>query len=142
MQSHQPSVGTGEDLAKAFRRFGHLMAALAALLAVWALAAGRATPLAAGAAVLSLAVLGIAQWRAAWLERPFRLWMGFGGLLGRVVSPIVLAILFFGLITPVALVQRLAGRDELRLRMRRDAASHWQARQPAGPEPGSFDHQF
>jgi len=48
---------------------------------------------------------------------PFnRLWNAFGRLLGLVVNPIVLGIIFFGLITPLALLLKIFGRDELRLK--------------------------
>jgi len=68
-----------------------------------------------------------------------KLWMRFGLLLGMIVSPIVLGLIFFGLFTPIALVMRLAGRDELRLRFRKKS-SHWIAREPVPGE--SFKHQF
>ena len=46
-----------------------------------------------------------------------RLWMSFGLLLGKIISPIVLGVIFFGLITPYGLVLRLVGRDELKLKL-------------------------
>ena len=42
-----------------------------------------------------------------------KLWMRFGLLLGMIVSPIVLGLIFFGLFTPIAILMRLSGRDEL-----------------------------
>lgn len=73
---------------------------------------------------------------------PFnKLWMGIGYVIGRIVSPIVLGVIFFILMTPMAVIQRLFGRDELRLKPR-DQASHWKIREPAGPEPQSFTQQF
>ncbi len=68
-----------------------------------------------------------------------KLWMRFGLLLGMIVSPIVLGVIFFGMFTPIALVMRLAGRDELRLRFSKKA-SHWIVREPVEGE--SFKHQF
>ena len=53
--------------------------------------------------------------------------MKFGLLLGRIVSPIILAIIFFLLITPYSLVMRFFGRDELRLKLRK-RKSHWKYR--------------
>jgi len=44
-----------------------------------------------------------------------KLWMRFGLLLGMIVSPIVLGLIFFGLFTPIAFLMRLSKRDELRL---------------------------
>lgn len=73
---------------------------------------------------------------------PFnKLWMGIGYVIGRIVSPIVLGIIFFILMTPMGLVQRLFGRDELRLKPQNNT-SHWKVREPAGPEPESFKNQF
>ena len=69
-----------------------------------------------------------------------KLWMGFGLLLGMIVSPIVLGVIFFGLFTPVAMLMRLSGRDELRLKFIKKA-SHWISRsEPIQSE--SFKHQF
>ena len=45
-----------------------------------------------------------------------KLWMRFGLILSMIVSPIVLGAIFFGLFTPIALVMRLIGRDELQLK--------------------------
>lgn len=69
-----------------------------------------------------------------------KLWMRFGLLLGMIVSPIVLGIIFFGLFTPIATLMRLGGRDELRLKLNKKS-SHWITRgEPIQSE--SFKHQF
>ena len=69
-----------------------------------------------------------------------KLWMRFGLLLGMIVSPIVLGIIFFGLFTPIAFFMRLSGRDELRLKLSKKA-SHWVSRsEPLKSE--SFKQQF
>lgn len=68
-------------------------------------------------------------------------WAALGQILGRLVSPIVLGLIFFCLITPVALIGRVAGRDPLRLKTRADT-SYWIKREPSGPAPDSFRNQF
>ena len=45
-----------------------------------------------------------------------RIWYEIGVLLGKVISPIVLGIIFFVLITPISLITRLFGRDELKIK--------------------------
>ena len=70
-----------------------------------------------------------------------RLWFLFGELLGKIVSPVVLGVIFFGLLTPVSVLTRLFGRDELRLK-RTESSSYWIGRKPPGPEPESFKNQF
>ena len=69
-----------------------------------------------------------------------KLWMRFGLLLGMIVSPIVLGIIFFGLFTPIAIMMRLSGRDELRMKFTQKA-SHWISRNES-IAPDSFKHQF
>ena len=69
-----------------------------------------------------------------------KLWMRFGLLLGMVISPIVLGLIFFGIFTPTALLMKLFRRDELRIRFK-NKESHWIPRlQPI--DPVSFKRQF
>ncbi len=70
------------------------------------------------------------------------LWFQLGLLLGKIVSPIVLGAIFFLMLTPVSLVTRLFGRDELRLKRKASQTSYWLDRAPPGPEPESFKNQF
>lgn len=44
------------------------------------------------------------------------LWFGLSDLLSAVVSKIMLSIVFFGVVTPIALLRRLSGKDSLKLR--------------------------
>lgn len=76
------------------------------------------------------------------LFAPFnKLWFWLGLALGKVVSPVVLALLFFVIITPFAVVMRLFGRDELRLK-RRPTDSYWRERTAASFNSSSFKNQF
>lgn len=74
---------------------------------------------------------------------PFnRAWMAFGAVLQRIVSPVVLGVMFFGVITPLGWALRVGGRDEMRRRFEPDAPSYWIDRDPPGPAPGSLNQQF
>lgn len=69
-----------------------------------------------------------------------KLWMRFGILLGMIVSPIVLGLIFFGLFMPIAIFMRLFGRDELRIKLS-NKVSHWTSRsEPIKSD--SFKNQF
>ena len=70
-----------------------------------------------------------------------RSWFYAGEVMGKIVSPVVLGVIFFGLLTPIALVSRLFGRDELQLRSRA-AGSYWIRRDPSGSMVDSFRNQF
>lgn len=69
-------------------------------------------------------------------------WMKFGALLNKIVSPIVLGMLFFLTVTPMAILLRLFGKDLLRLKFDKDAETYWIHRTPPGPPPESMSNQF
>jgi hypothetical protein len=76
------------------------------------------------------------------LLSPFnRAWFFLGSVLGNIISPIVLGAIFFLIITPTALVCRLLGRDELKLK-KQNTKSYWIIRTPPGPDAASFKNQF
>ncbi len=76
------------------------------------------------------------------LTTPNRLWMRLGLLLGKVVSPIALGVLFYLILAPVGVVLRLTGKDLLSLKRSPHAKSYWMARNPPGPPPDSMTNQF
>lgn len=47
-----------------------------------------------------------------------KLWMRFGLMLGMIVNPIVVGFIFFTIFTPVAIVMRIFGRDELNIKIK------------------------
>jgi Saxitoxin biosynthesis operon protein SxtJ len=71
-----------------------------------------------------------------------RLWSRFGLLLSKLVSPIVLALLYFLTVVPVGLLMSLTGRDPLQLRLDPKAKSYWIPRKPPGPSPASMKNLF
>ena len=75
------------------------------------------------------------------LSTPNKLWMKFSLLLARFVSPIILGVLFFVLISPLALALRMFGRDELRLKTK-NVVTNWQSRKISGYSLGSFKNQY
>ena len=90
---------------------------------------------------LSFLTFLISFTRPSLLSTPNKLWMKFSLLLARFVSPIVLGVLFYVLISPLALVLRIFGRDELRLKTKK-VATNWQSRQINGYSLDSFKNQY
>jgi hypothetical protein len=77
---------------------------------------------------------------ASSLLAPFnKAWFSLSLLMGKFVSPIVLGIIFFLLITPVAIITRLFGRDELLIK-KREVPSYWIEKEAIDPD--SFKDQF
>ena len=122
------------------RAFGLAFAAVFLLIAGWPLFHGEsprwwALGLAVGFGLVALV-------KPALLATLNRLWIKLGVLLGKVVSPIALGILFYIVITPIGLVIRLTGKDPLRLKFEPDSETYWIPREPPGPPPGSMNNQF
>ena len=70
-----------------------------------------------------------------------KIWFRFGILLNKLISPIILGIIFYFMITPIALLTKIFGRDELRLK-RKQTKTYWIERKPPGPDSSSFKNQF
>ena len=56
---------------------------------------------------------------------PFnKLWMRLGALLGIIVSPIVMGVVYFGIITPIGLIMKLFRKDLINLR-KNNSKTYW-----------------
>ena len=53
-----------------------------------------------------------------------KLWFKFGILLGKIISPIIMGIIFFLVVTPIGLMMRIIGKDLLNLKYS-DYKSYW-----------------
>jgi len=67
-----------------------------------------------------------------------KLWFKFGILLGRIVSPVIMGVIFFLVVTPIALIMRIIGKDLLNLKFNKDR-SYWIEK--AGPN-SNMKNQF
>jgi Saxitoxin biosynthesis operon protein SxtJ len=123
------------------RRFGLTFTIALAGLAVFGIIRHRSPTVymvcAAASIVFALFTL-IAPQKLAPLNK---LWFRFGELLGKIVSPVVLGVIFFGILAPLSAGLRLFGRDELLLK-RRAGKSYWIDRTPTPEIADSFKNQF
>ena len=69
-----------------------------------------------------------------------KLWLKFGLLLHKIVSPIIMGLMFFVALTPVALIMRWRGKDLLNLQRQPEAETYWIER--SDEVPGSMSNQF
>lgn len=136
-----PSLALPSPDIKALRSFGTLFTLILAALATWQLFQDQAMlGIALGAAAVSL--ITITRIWPQWLAVPATAWYGLGTALHVVVSPIVLGVLFFVVLTPVALVQRIFRRDALRLKREANRQTYWLPRESATPDAESLRRQF
>lgn len=105
------------------RSFGLVFAGVFAIIALLPLLGGSGPRLWALGIGALFAVLGLVK---PDVLRPLnRLWFRFGMLLSRIVSPIVMGILFIVTVTPTGLIMRALGKDPLRKSMEPEAESYW-----------------
>ena len=66
-------------------------------------------------------------------------WIKFGELLGKIIAPIVMAIIYFFILTPISLIVRLFGKDLLSLKFSKQIKTYWIKRKK---DLGSMNKQF
>lgn len=139
-QSHENIDRIHEVVGPSERSFGLVFTAVFGLVGIWPALHGEAPrwwSLALAAAILAIVLI-----RPGLLAHPNRWWARFGMLLGKVVSPIVLGVLYYFTVVPVGFLMRIAGKDPLRLRFEPKDGTYWIKREPPGPEPDSLKRQF
>lgn len=72
----------------------------------------------------------------------YRAWTALGLFLGRFVSPVVLGILYYAVLTPFGFVLRLTKPDPLDMKIRRDGKSYWREPEVRKSTKASLLRQF
>lgn len=130
----QVEIQTSSD-----RSFGLVFAVALIVIALWPAWHGESVRFVPFAAAFVLLFLTLAVPRC--LHTLNVMWTRCGVLFSKIVSPLVLGAMFFGVFTPGAIGIRILGRDLLRLR-RTDDESYWTWRIPPGPAPETAENQF
>ncbi|MEI7822855.1 MAG: SxtJ family membrane protein [Verrucomicrobiota bacterium] len=123
--------------ARELRTFGKVIAIGFPIIAVLLGASARLRTHAWPVWTLWLGGIGLAAGLVCMLvPRAARLlylvWMAIGCCIGLVVSNVVLAAIYFLIVTPTGLALRMLGRDPLRRRFERGRASYWDDAEKAG----------
>ena len=67
------------------------------------------------------------------------IWIKFGEILGRVIAPLIMALVYFLILTPISLLVRAFGKDLLGLKYSKQQNSYWIKRKK---EISTMDKQF
>ena len=74
--------------------------------------------------IISLIFLILALLKSKILTPLNKLWFKFGIFLGKIISPIIMGVIFFLVVTPIGLIMRLLGKDVLNLKFNTNK-SYW-----------------
>jgi len=73
--------------------------------------------------MVSAIVLQVVNMTTPSVYKPIAIvWLGLSELLGKAVSTVLMSVIFFGIVTPIGILRRLFGGDDLRLRAFKTAA--------------------
>ncbi len=140
MAANEPVVSHRKVVAGSDRSFGLVFAAFFAIVALLPAIHGAPPRWWALGVAAAFAIIAFIAPRV--LHPLNRAWLALGLLLHHVVNPVIMAIMFYGAILPMALLLRALGKDILRLKREPAAASYWIPREPPAPAPGSMNKQF
>ena len=140
MNSHEDFSRAEALESSSDRIFGLVFAGFFALVALWPLLKGGAPRW--WSAGLSVICLLLALICPRVLHTANILWVRLAALLNKIVNPIVTAVLFYVVFTPMGFLMRLSGKDPLRLAFDSKTHSYWIDRRPPGPPPETMAQQF
>ena len=124
------------DKISSNRSFGILFSIVFAIIAFWPIINGN--PLRLWSIPISVIFLVLGLLNSKLLNPLNIVWVKFGELLGRIIAPIVMAIIYFIIVTPIGLFMRLIGKDLLNLKFSK-ANTYWIKREK---KVGSMKKQF
>ena len=124
------------DKISSNRSFGILFSIVFAIIAFWPIISGN--PLRLWFIPISVVFLVLGLLNSKFLNPLNIVWVKFGELLGRIIAPIAMSIIYFIFVTPIGLFMRLIGKDLLNIKFV-EANTYWIKREK---KVGSMKKQF
>ena len=119
------------------RNFGLVFFIVFLIVSLWPLTYEE--PIRTWSVILSLVFLILGLMNSKLLTPLNQLWFKFGMILGAVVAPIVMGVVFFLVVTPIGFIMRIMGKDLLRKRFDKKKETYWIKRdKPVGTMKKQF----
>ena len=119
------------------RSFGIVFAIVFLLIGIYPLTDGSEIRL--WSLIIALIFFMLAYVAPQYLSVPNKLWFKLGFLLGAVVSPIVMALVYYSTVAPIGMFMKLLGKDSLNKKIDSSAKTYWIERdQPVGSMKNQF----
>lgn len=121
------------------KSFGIVFAVVFTIIGLWPLLHGESTRL--WSITIAAVFLAAAFTKPEVLTPLNKLWFKFGLLLHKIVSPIIMGVVFLLGIVPTGLIRRVLGKDAMRFK-KPEGDTYWIKRDPPGPDAESYKRQF
>ncbi len=105
------------------RNFGLVFFFIFLVVSIWPLTHNESPRI--WSAIISLAFLILVLTRSKLLTPLNRLWAKFGIILGSIIAPIVMGVVFFLVITPIGLFMKIIGKDLLSIKYDKKKETYW-----------------
>ncbi|MDP4115156.1 MAG: SxtJ family membrane protein [Bacteroidota bacterium] len=129
-----------KETKKDLRKFGITIGSVILIIAMLLLYFGKTHYYVYGIIALLFILTGL--FIPAVLKPLNKVWMGFSIILGFFTSRIILTILFYLIITPMALIFRIIGKDPLNINTDKKVSSYWIKRENTSVAKIDFERQF
>ena len=103
--------------------FGLLFFIVFLLIGLWPFIKGESPKILFLSIAIAFLILGLLN---AKILSPFnRLWIKFGELLGKIIAPVVMAFIYFIVLTPLSFLIRITGKDLLKVKFSNKVSTYW-----------------
>ena len=104
------------------RNFGIVFTIVFLIISFWPLLNGE--DIRYWTLIISIIFFILALFNSKILTPLNKIWMKFGLLLGKIISPIVMGVVFFFVVTPTGIIMKILGKDLLNLK-KKNQNTYW-----------------
>ena len=105
------------------RNFGLTFFIVFLIISLWPLT--NEEPIRIWSAIISLVFLFLGLANSKLLTPLNKLWFKFGIILGAIIAPIVMGVVFFFVVTPIGIIMRIMGKDLLKRKYDKKKETYW-----------------
>ena len=105
------------------RNFGLVFFIVFLIVSTWPLT--NEEPVRIWSAIISSVFLVLGLMNSQLLNPLNKLWFKFGMILGAIVSPVVMGVVFFLVVTPIGLIMKIMGKDLLNKKYDKKKRTYW-----------------
>lgn len=118
------------------RSFGILFFIVFFIIGIWPILSGNELRLWSFIIAIIFLIMGITKSR---FLTPLNIaWIKFGELLGIIISPLIMGLVYFLVVLPMGILMRVLGKDLLRLKFNKNIETYWNKKEAKT----NFNKQF